>query len=183
MLLSRNWWAFLLRGILAVVFGLVAIFMPIAAFVSLVFVFGAFALADGIFTLVSAFSSKKDSDNWWWLILEGIFGILIGVLTLIQPTVMSEVWLLLIAAWAIVTGVLEVATAIRLRKEITGEFWLILSGLFSIVFGVLVAIYPLGGAFAVGLIVGIYALMFGVTLIMLAFRLRKHQNRTDPASA
>lgn len=177
MLLTRNWWAFLLRGIFAVLFGLIAIFMPVAAFLSLVFVFGAFALVDGIFTIVSAFTSNAKSENWWWLIFEGLFGILIGVLTIVQPEAMSEAWLLLIGAWAIVTGVLEIITAIRLRKEITGEFWLILGGLFSIAFGILIAASPMAGAFAVGFIIGIYALMFGIVLIMLALRLRKHAAR------
>ena len=177
MLLSRNWWAFLFRGIIAVVFGLVAIFMPVAAFLSLVFVFGAFALVDGIFTIISAFTSNAKSENWWWLILEGLFGILIGVLTLVQPTAMGGAWLLLIAVWAIVTGVLEIITAIRLRNEITGEFWLILGGLFSILFGIFVAMSPVAGAYAVGFIIGIYALMFGIVLIMLALRLRKHAAR------
>ena len=177
MLLTRNWWVFLLRGIVAVVFGLIAIFMPVAAFLSLVFVFGAFALVDGIFTIISAFTSNAKSENWWWLILEGLFGILIGVLTIIQPAAMGEAWLLLIAAWAIITGVLEIITEFRLRKEITGEFWLILGGLVSVAFGVFVAMAPTAGAFAVGTIIGIYALVFGVFLIMLALRLRKHAAR------
>ena len=178
MLLSRNWWAFLLRGIVAIVFGLIAFFFPISAFLSLVFVFGAFALVDGIFSIIAAFTSNAKSENWWWLILEGLFGILIGVMTIVQPAAMGQAWLLVIAAWAIVTGVFEIITAIRLRKEIEGEFWLILSGLFSVVFGILVILAPTAGAFTIGLITGIYALMFGVTLIMLAFRLRKHQART-----
>ena len=177
MLLSRNWWAFLLRGIIAVVFGLIAIFMPVAAFLSLVFVFGAFALVDGIFTIISAFTSNAKSENWWWLILEGLFGILIGVLTLLQPAAMGGAWLLLIAVWAIVTGVLEIITAIRLRNEITGEFWLILGGLISVAFGVFVVTAPLAGAFAIGFVIGIYALVFGVAFIMLALKLRRHASR------
>jgi uncharacterized membrane protein HdeD (DUF308 family) len=177
MLLTRNWWAFLLRGIFALVFGLIAIFMPVAAFLSLVFVFGAFALVDGIFAIVSAFSSNAKSENWWWLIVEGLLGILIGLLTIIQPAAMGEAWLLLISAWAIITGILEIITAIRLRNEITGEFWLILGGLISVAFGVFVAMAPATGAFAIGTIIGIYALVFGVALIMLALRLRKHAAR------
>lgn len=181
MQLSRNWWAFLIRGIIALAFGLIAIFMPVAAFISLVFVFGAFALADGVFALVSAFTSKREAENWWWLILEGVIGIVIGLLTLIQPIAMTEAWLLVIAAWAIVTGILEIITAVRIRKEITGEFWLILSGALSVVFGVLVAVSPTSGAFAIGLIIGIYALLFGVTMMMLAFRLRKHRAKHSGA--
>ena len=179
MLLTRNWWAFLLRGIFALIFGLIAIFMPVTAFLSLVFVFGAFALVDGIFAIVSAFTSNAKSENWWWLILEGLFGILIGVLTIIQPAAMGEAWLLLIGAWAIVTGILEIITAIRLRNEITGEFWLILGGLISVAFGVFVAWAPLAGAFAIGFVIGIYALVFGVALIMLALRMRKHATRAS----
>ena len=174
MSLAKNWWMFLVRGILALVFAAVALFFPATAFLSLVLVFGAFALVDGVFAIVSAFTSNAKSENWWWLILEGVFGILIGILTIVQPAAMSEAWLLLIAAWAIVTGILEVITAIRLRKMIEGELWLILSGLASIAFGVLVLVYPQTGAVAIGVIVGIYALMFGILLIMLAFRLRKH---------
>ena len=179
MLLARNWWAFLLRGILALVFGLIAVFMPVTAFLSLVLVFGAFAFIDGIFAIISAFTSKAKSENWWWLIIEGLFGILIGVLTIVRPAAMGEAWLLLIAVWAIVTGLLEIVTAIRLRKEITGEFWLILGGVISIVFGLYVAMAPVAGAFAVGFIIGIYAMMFGIAMILLSLRLRKHAARRE----
>ena len=179
MLLARNWWAFLLRGILALIFGLIAVFMPVTAFLSLVLVFGAFALVDGIFAIVSAFTSKAKSENWWWLILEGLFGILIGVLTIIQPAAMGQAWLLLIGVWAIVTGVLEIITAVRLRNEITGEFWLILGGIISIVFGLYVAMAPAAGAFAIGFVIGIYAIVFGIALILLSLRLRKHSARAS----
>ena len=182
MFLARNWWAFLLRGILALIFGLVAVFMPVTAFLSLVLVFGAFALVDGIFAIVSAFTSSAKAENWWWLILEGLFGILIGVLTLIQPAAMGEAWLLLIGVWAIVTGVFEIITAIRLRKEITGEFWLILGGLISILFGGYVVMAPAVGAFAIGFIIGLYAIVFGIALILLALRLRKHASRRESAA-
>jgi|SRR5688572_23511091 len=177
MLLARNWWLFLLRGILALLFGVVALFFPGAAFLSLVLVFGAFALIDGVFALVSAFTSSAKSENWWWIILEGVFGILIGVLTIVQPAAMGEAWLILIAAWAIVTGILEIVTAIRIRKEIEGELWLILGGLASVAFGVLILVYPGSGAFAIGVLIGVYAILFGVTFIGLALRLRKHRSQ------
>ena len=173
MLLARNWWMFLLRGIIALVFGVVAIFFPQTAFLSLVLVFGAFAMVDGIFALVSAFTSNAKTENWWWIILEGLFGILIGVLTLIQPAAMADAWLLVIAAWAIVTGIMEIITAVRLRKTIEGELWMILAGLASVAFGVLVLIYPTSGATAVGLIVGIYAIIFGVALVAFSLGLKK----------
>lgn len=176
MLLARNWWMFLVRGIIALIFGVAALFFPAAAFLSLVLVFGAFALVDGIFALVSAFTSNAKSENWWWLILEGAVGILIGVLTIIQPAAMGEAWLILIAAWAVVTGILEIITAVSLRKVITGEFWLILGGLISVAFGVLVLINPASGAFAVGFMIGAYAILFGIMFIMLALGLRKFKN-------
>jgi len=176
MRLARNWWLFLLRGILALIFGIAAILFPQTAFLSLVLIFGAFALVDGLFALVAAFTGGAKAENWWWLILEGVFGILIGLLTIVQPAVMATAWLLVIATWAIVTGVFEIITAIRLRKQITGEWALILGGVISVLFGVAVAVYPASGAFAVGFLVGIYAVMFGLVFIWLAINLRKFKN-------
>ena len=175
MLLARNWWMFLLRGVLALIFGVVAIAFPATAFLSLVLIFGAFAFVDGVFAVISAFSAK--SENWLWIILEGAFGILIGVLTLIQPAAMGEAWLILIGAWAIVTGIFEIITAIRIRKQIEGELWLIIGGAISVAFGALVLMNPLSGAFAIGFIIGIYAIIFGITMIALSLRLKKHSAR------
>ena len=173
--LGRNWWVFLLRGVLAVAFGIAALFFPEAAFLTLVLVFGIFAFVNGAFAIVAGIFGPAKTENLWWLLLEGAFGVLIGILTLVQPAAMGTAWLLLIAAWALVTGIFAIITGIRLRKVIEGEFWMILSGLFSVIFGILVFINPPSGAFAIGLITGIYALMFGVTLIMFAFRLRRHK--------
>lgn len=176
MRLVANWWLFFLRGILALVFGIAALFFPQAAFLSLVFIFGAFALVDGIFALISAFTSNAKSENWWWLIFEGVVGILIGVLTIIQPTAMGEAWLLLIGVWAIATGIFEIITAIRLRKVIVGEIWMILSGVVSVAFGALLMVYPTSGAVAIGIIVGVFAILFGILFIMFALNLRKFKN-------
>ena len=173
MLLAKNWWMFLLRGILALIFGVVAIFFPENAFMSLVLVFGAFALIDGFFAIIAAFTSNAKSENWWWLILEGVVGILIGILTFIRPASMAQTWLILIAAWAVVTGILEIITAVRLRKTIEGEFWMILGGLASVAFGVLLMVFPDRAPFAVGTIFGIYAIIFGVFFTLLALRMRK----------
>jgi uncharacterized membrane protein HdeD (DUF308 family) len=178
MRLARNWWVFLLRGVLAVLFGIVALSFPAAAFLTLVLVFGAFAMVDGIFAVVSAFSSEAKSENWWWLIFEGVFGILIGLLTLFQPAAVGQAWLVLIAVWAIVTGLFEIVTAVRLRKAIEGELWLILGGAVSMLFGILVLVYPASGAFAIGFMVGIYAILFGALFVALALRLRKHAARS-----
>jgi len=176
LLLAKNWWAFLLRGILALIFGIVAIFFPAAAFLALVLVFGAFAFVDGVFALVSAFTSNARSENWWWLILEGIVGLGIGILTIIQPAAMGEAWLILIAAWALITGILEIITAVRLRKIIQGEFWLILGGIISVLFGLAVAFYPQAGALAIALLIGLYAIFFGAIFIALGLKLRSFAN-------
>ena len=178
MLLARNWWMFLLRGLVAILFGVVALLYPAAAFLSLVLVFGAFALIDGIFAIFAAFASDAKSENWWWLIFEGIFGILIGILTIWQPAAMGLAWVFIIAAWAIVTGVFEIFTAIRLRKVITGEWLLVLGGVLSIVFGVLALMSPGVGAFAIGTVAGLYGLLFGMLFVVLAFRLRNFSSRS-----
>jgi len=175
MLLARNWWAFLIRGIVAIIFGLIAVFFPAIAFLSLVIIFGAFALVDAIFGLVAAFMGGVRSESWWWLILEGVFGLLIGILTIVQPVAMGLAWVFVIAVWAIVTGIFEIITAIRLRKVITGEWALIIGGIFSVLFGLVAAIYPASGAFAIGWIVGVYALLFGFMLVALSLRLRHHR--------
>lgn len=179
MLLAKNWWAFLLRGILALIFGVVALLYPGSAFVSLVLIFGAFAFVNGLFAIIAAFTANAKTENWWWLIFEGVIGLAVGIFTIFQPVAMGEAWLLLIAAWAIVTGVLEIITAIRIRKLITGEFWLILGGLASIIFGLLVAFFPLTGAIAIGAIVGVYAIIIGVTFIALSLGLKKFNSAID----
>jgi uncharacterized membrane protein HdeD (DUF308 family) len=173
MLLARNWWVFLLRGIIAILFGVAALVFPQAAFLSLVLIFGAFALVDGVFAIIAAFTSGAKSENWWWLILEGVFGILIGVLTIWQPAAVGLAWIFMIAAWAVVTGIFEIITAIRLRKVITGEWALILGGVISVLFGLLAAFFPASGVFAVGTLIGIYAMLFGISMIVLALNLRK----------
>ncbi len=173
MLLSRNWWVFLLRGILALIFGIVAIVYPASAFVTLVLIFGAFALVEGIFTLIAVFTSNVRSENWWWLVVNGVLGIAVGLLTVLQPVSMANAWIMIIGVWALVTGIFQVISAFRLRKVIVGEIWLILSGLLSVVFGILVLLDPFAGAVAVGVIIGIYALMYGITLIGLSLNLRK----------
>lgn len=177
MFLARNWWVFLLRGILALLFGIAAIFFPASAFFSLVLIFGAFAFIDGIFALISAFTSSAKSENWWWLIFEGLLGIAVGLLTIIQPGSMVEAMIYVIAAWAVVTGLFEVITAVRIRKMIEGEFWMILSGVISIIFGILIAADPLSGMVTIGILIAIYSILFALTLIALSLKLRSHRAR------
>lgn len=171
--LSRAWWLLLLRGIAAVAFGVIAWVEPGISLASLVLVFGAYCLADGILGVWTAASGSKDHDYWWLLLLEGLLGIAIGVLTFFAPGVTALALLFYIAIWAIATGVLEIAAAIRLRREISNEWLLLLSGFASVAFGVLLAAQPNAGALAVLWLIGSYAILFGALLLMLAFRTRK----------
>jgi uncharacterized membrane protein HdeD (DUF308 family) len=168
-LLARHWWALALRGVAAVLFGLLTFFVPDITLLSLVLLFGAYAILDGIFDLISA---GRAPGPHWPLVLEGIVGIVVGILTFIWPGITAMVLLYLIAIWAIFTGVLEIVAGVRLRRFIANELLLILMGIMSIAFGVLVVIFPSAGALAIMFWIGAYALVFGILLIALAFRLR-----------
>jgi len=170
--LSRNWWILLLRGLAAITFGVLTWLLPAISLATLVLIFGAYALADGILGIWSAIQGRKASEDWWVLLLWGLAGVGIGILTFLAPTITALVLLFYIAAWAIVTGVFEVITAIRLRKEIKGEWLLILAGLASIVLGVLLMAFPGPGALALLWIIATYAIIFGCILVLLAFRIR-----------
>ena len=171
-LLSRYWWVLLLRGIVAIVFGVLAFVWPGITLASLVLVFGAYALVDGVFAIVGAIRGGG-REPWWLLVLEGLVGIGIGVLTLFAPGITALALLFYIAIWAIATGVLEIGAAIALRKEIEGEWLLALGGLASVGFGALLVARPGEGALAVLWIIGAYALVFGALLVLLSFRARK----------
>lgn len=171
--LARNWWAVVLRGVLALVFGLIALFTPEITLSALILLFAAYALVDGVFAFVAGVRAAARHERWGALILEGVSGIAAGVLTFVWPGMTALVLLYLIAVWAILTGVFEVVAAVRLRQEITGEWMLGLSGLASVVFGVLLVIYPTTGALAVVWVIGAYAVLFGVLLVGLGLRLRR----------
>lgn len=171
-ILSRSWWALLLRGLVAIAFGALAWLQPGITLSALVLLFGAYALADGILAAWTAISGRKQNENWWVLLLEGLVGIGIGILTFLAPNVTALVILFYIAIWAIATGVLEIVAAIRLRKEIQDEWWLILGGLASVVFGVLLIVQPGAGALALLWLIGTYAIVFGVLFVLLAFKMR-----------
>lgn len=178
--LARNWWVVLLRGIAAIVFGIITFVAPAISFAALVFIFGAYALVDGVLAVVSAIRWRGATDRWWVLLLEGLAGIAAGVVTFIWPGISALALLYVIAAWALVTGVLEIAAAIRLRKIITGEWLLALIGILSIVIGVMLALFPSAGALALVIWIGAYVAASGVLLIALAFRLRSWGRTRSP---
>jgi uncharacterized membrane protein HdeD (DUF308 family) len=176
--LSRYWWAVAVRGAAAVVFGLAALVWPGITLFVLVALFGAFALVDGAVTLGTALIRNRDrpdsrGSSRGWLLAQGVAGILIGMLTFAWPDVTAVALLWLIAAWAVATGVLEILTAVRLRRELRHEWLLALSGALSVVFGILLIAWPAAGALAVVTIIGIYGIVFGVSLVALGIRMRR----------
>lgn len=170
---SRHyWWLMAIRGLLAVLFGLAAIVWPRLTLFVLVILFGAYALVDGVVAVIVSFQERKNVRQWWVVLLGGIVGIIAGVLTFVWPAITALVLLYLIAAWAIVTGILEIAAAFSRRLPIAHEWTLVLAGILSVLFGVLLAILPGVGLLSLVWLIGIYALAFGVVLIIRAFQFR-----------
>lgn len=177
--LARNWWLVVLRGVLAILFGLAAFVWPAITLVVLVWMFGIYALADGLVTIGTGLARTKDSPRWWAFLLEGLVSLAAGVIALIWPGLTAFVLVLLIAAWAILTGILEIVAAIRLRHEINNEWFLALGGVVSIALGALLFLQPMAGGLAIIWIVAAYAVIFGVLLIALGFRLRNQNTPGD----
>jgi uncharacterized membrane protein HdeD (DUF308 family) len=178
-LFTMNWWVLLLRGIAAVLFGILAITRPGITFAVLVLLFGIYAVVDGCFALFAAIGGWSHREDRWLLLLEGFIGIGAGILTLRAPSITTVALLFFIAAWALATGVLRIVAAIRLRKEITGEVWLALSGIASVIFAFLVMMNPAAGALAMAWLIGWYALFLGAMLVMLSIKLHNLRELGD----
>jgi uncharacterized membrane protein HdeD (DUF308 family) len=165
--LVKNWWIFLIRGIFALLFGVLAFAMPGVTLITLVLLFGVYTLADGIMSLFVGGIMRA-----WRLVLAGVLGVIVGTLAFIYPGITAVALLYLIAAWAIMRGIFEIVAAIELRKEISNEWVLILGGIISILFGMVLLSSPASGALALLWVIGAYALVFGLVMIVFAFRLR-----------
>jgi len=172
--LVQNWWAIALRGVVALIFGLLSLIWPGLSLAALVLLFGAYALVDGIFALIAAMRRAEAHMRWAPFAWEGVFGIAAGVVTFFWPGITALVLLYFIAAWAVLTGIFKIAAAIRLRKEITDEWALGLNGVASIIFGIVLIVFPGAGALALIWLIGAFAILFGLLLLALALRLRKH---------
>lgn len=166
-----NWWLLALRGLVAMLFGVLAFMWPGATLITLVWLFGAFALVNGILSLVLA-AKTKGYPKVGSLIFGGLLGILAGLLAFVMPGITALGLLILIAAWAIVTGIMELVAAVRLRKIINNEWLLVLAGIASVVFGILLLFQPAAGALVLIWWIGAWALLSGILLMILAFRMR-----------
>jgi uncharacterized membrane protein HdeD (DUF308 family) len=173
--LTHNWWAIALRGVVAILFGILAFLMPGLTLVALILLFGAYALVDGAFAVVAGLRRREGGPDWL-LILGGIAGIAAGFIAFFMPGVTALVLLTIIAAWAIVTGIAEVVAAYRLREEIRGEWLLAINGILSVIFGIALVLFPGAGALTLVWLIAAYAIISGVMLVALALRLRSRAN-------
>ncbi len=171
--MTRNWWAIALRGVVAILFGLAAFLLPGLTVAALVLLYGAYVLVDGIFAIVAAIRSGERGEHWGALLFEGILGIAAGIIAFVWPGITAIALVYLIGAWAVITGVLEIAAALRLRRVMAGEWMLGLTGVASILLGVLLFAAPGAGLVAWAWMIGAYAVVFGCLNLALAMRLRR----------
>jgi uncharacterized membrane protein HdeD (DUF308 family) len=183
--LAQNWWLVALRGVLGIIFGILALLFPDITLLSLVLVFAAYMLADGVLAIISAVRAARKSERWRLLVLEGIANIATSIVAFLWPGITIFVLTILIAAWAIVSGCLMYGAAFRLQQR-HGRWWLGAAGILSVIFGFLLILAPLLGAIVLTIWLGAYALVFGGLLLVLAFRLRSQKRDSaapDPPSA
>ena len=171
--LAKNWWLLLLRGIAAVIFGVLAFAWPGLTLLTLILLYGAYAFSDGVIAIIAAIKGEAPGARWW-LATVGILGIAVGALTFIMPGMTALILLFTIGGWAVAIGVLQIIGAIRLRHEIDNEWLLVLSGVVSVLFGIAIISQPAAGALGLVWLIGTYAVIAGVLYIGLALRLRKY---------
>jgi len=171
-LFARSWWILLFRGFLAIALGLLVFTRPAITLAAIVLGFSAYCVFEGAASIFSVITGRVDREHHWFVVMEGIIGIAVGVVTFRTPGITGTILMFFIAAWALATGVLRIVEGVQLRKQITGEVWLIVGGLASIAFAMLVLMRPLAGAFALVRVLGVYALVLGLTEVLLASELR-----------
>jgi uncharacterized membrane protein HdeD (DUF308 family) len=174
--LAERWWVMLLRGIAAIIFGVLAFAWPGLTLLTLVIIYGAYALVDGVLALVAAFTGGAKPIPTWWLIVVGLLGIGAGVVTFLYPGMTALVLVVFIGVWSIAHGIFEIVGAIQLRKEIDNEWLLVLAGAMSVVFGIVILMWPGAGALALVWLIGAYAIVFGALLVGFALKLRSHRS-------
>ena len=181
-LLAQNWWAIALRGVFAIIFGIIALLMPGATMLALVLLFAAYLLVDGAFAIIAAVRAARRQERWGWLIFEGLVDLVTGGIAAVWPLITIVAFALLMGAWAIVTGALLLGASYRLNIP-HGRWLMALAGAISVIWGVLLIIWPLIGALALTWWMAAYALIFGVAMLVLAFRLRSRRPAVAPPGA
>jgi uncharacterized membrane protein HdeD (DUF308 family) len=181
-LLAQNWWAIALRGVFAIIFGIIALLMPGATMLALVLLFAAYLLVDGIFAIIAAVRAARRQERWGWLIFEGLVDLVTGGIAAVWPLITIVAFALLMGAWAIVTGALLLGASYRLNIP-HGRWLMALAGAISVIWGVLLIIWPLIGALVLTWWMAAYALIFGVAMLVLALRLRGRRPAVAPPGA
>jgi len=177
-LFTTNWWAIVLRGVVGLLFGIAALVWPSLTVTVLLALFAAFVLVDGAFALVALLFGRAEG-RWWVQLFEGLISIAAGLVTLAVPGLTAVVFVLIIAAWAVLSGILRIVMAIRLRKEIDNEWTLALGGVLSLVVGIIFFARPGVGILSLVWVLGLYAVLFGSMMIVLGFRLRGLRGRIE----
>ncbi len=172
---ARNWWLILVRGLAAIAFGILCFVWPAISLLALVLLYGAYAIVDGISAIIWGAQSR-----WWSMVAVGVVSVVAGLIAFFWPGLTALALLYLIAAWAIVRGVSEIAAAVRLRQQIRNEWMLVVGGIISIFFGLLVAFYPGAGALSMVWLIGAFAIVFGIFAVALALRLRSLSRHAPP---
>lgn len=170
--MKQSWWMLTVRGVAAILFGVLALLWPSLTLMVLVLLFGAYALVDGAFAIAAVVRRSSGGERSWALALEGAMGVAAGIIAFVWPGITALVLLYIIAFWAILSGAFQIAGAVKLRKEIKGEWLMMVAGLLSVVFGVLLALFPGPGALALVWMISFYAIFFGVLLVGLGIRMR-----------
>jgi uncharacterized membrane protein HdeD (DUF308 family) len=171
--MTSNWWALVLRGSVSILLGLVAFTMPGLTVTALVYIFGVYAFAEGVLAIMASIRGLKEHDRWGWMMIEGIVCIVAALVAFLMPGVGALALVWLIAGWAVLTGALEIAAAVKLRKIIEGEWMLMLAGVLAIGLGFLIVSRPGAGVLLIATWLGIYAIFAGIVTIMLGFRIRR----------
>lgn len=178
--IRRNWWMLAVRGVLAIIFGLIALLAPRIALLAFIYVFAAYALIDGIMAVYIALRERGSLGRWGWVLFEGLLGIIAGIIAFVYPGLTALVLLYLVAIWAVVTGILEIAAAFALRGFAAREWALALAGIVSILFGIVLFIFPGAGLLSILWLVGIYGIVFGILFIVRAFQLQSWASSVTP---
>lgn len=174
---SAHWWVFLLRGIAAIVFALIAVFNPAITISVLVLIFGVYACVDGVSAIISSIRGSHADQRWWILLVEGIASLIVGIISFIDPDITAFLFAYLLAAWAILTGIFAMVSAVQMRAHLPDEWLWIVSGAISIIFGIAIVILPAAGIIVWSYLIGVYAFVTGAALIGFALRLRGHHRR------